>query len=212
MLLRKRINDRDAWLSERKTGLGASESGAVLGVSSFMTATDLWKIKTGLTEPKDISGNDVVARGVRFEPAIREMFKAAHPEWTVEYHPYDMLYQEERPWMFATLDGEITTPDGEKGILEIKTASPTGKSGWENWNGQIPMAYYCQIAHQLNSTGYSFAILYAALFAQDGQITLREYLFNAEDMREDMQYVLEEETNFWQSVMDRKMPPMKLVL
>lgn len=212
MLMRKKIESREAWLSERLVGLGASESGAVLGLSSFMTATDLWKLKTGQTEPKDISDNEVVARGVRFEPAIREMFKAAHPEWTVEYHPFDMLYQSERPWMFCTLDGEIQTPEGEMGVLEIKTASPNGKAGWEKWNNQVPMGYFCQICHQLVTSGYSFAVLYAALFSMDGQITLREYLFEAEAMQVDMQYVLEEETKFWQCVCEKRMPPMRLTL
>lgn len=212
MLMRKKIDTRETWLSERRRGLGASEAGAVLGLSSFMTATDLWKLKTGQTEPKDISDNEVVARGVRFEPAIREMFKAAHPEWKVEHHPFDMLYQSERPWMFCTLDGEILTEDGINAVLEIKTSSPAGKSGWEKWNNQVPQSYYCQCLHQLWATGFSFVILFAALFSMDGQITLREYRFDRSELQDDMDYLLQEETAFWKHVQDRTMPPQKLII
>ena len=212
MLERIKIDNREDWLRERFFGIGASESGAVLGLSSFMSATDLWKIKTGKAKPKDLSDNDVVAMGVRFEPAIREMFKAAHPEWTVEHYPYDILYQEGRRWQFATLDGEIYTEDGKAGILEIKTSSPVGRAAWQKWDNQIPQGYYCQLLHQLTASGISFAILYAALFSQNGQITLREYYFDAENLQGDMEYLTAEEEKFWGCVQRNELPATKLVL
>ena len=37
----------EAWLQERKYGLGASDAGAVLGVNHWKTNYQLWEEKTG---------------------------------------------------------------------------------------------------------------------------------------------------------------------
>jgi hypothetical protein len=58
------------------------------------------------------------------EPAIRDFFMAQYPGYELYYGAYDILYQSDRPWLFATLDGELTETDtGRKGILEIKTST-----------------------------------------------------------------------------------------
>ena len=47
-------------------------------------------------------------------------------------------FSEKYPFMYATLDGELTDPDGRRGILEIKTATP---HVWREWDGRIPQGY-----------------------------------------------------------------------
>lgn len=241
------LANREEWLAARKRqGLGASEAASVAGCG-FISRMDLWREKTGRAKPKDLSDNAEVQEGVRMEGPVREFFKAMHPDYTVEHHPFDILYQENRPWMFATLDGEITREKAtgirrqasgetdfsasvemtketdssaalgmtekarkERGILEIKNVTPVGKAGWDEWNGRIPDKYYYQILHQLEATGYDFAILVVALKGLDGSITIREYEFTAIGCAEDMDFYLNMAELFWGYVQRDQIPPLPI--
>lgn len=184
-------------------GIGGSEAAAVLGISPWMTAIDLWRLKTGQSEPKDLSDNEAVARGVAMEPAIREFFKALHPTWTVEYHPFDMLYRSDFPQIFATLDGEITDDDGWRRVLEIKTGT-TAK--WREWSDGVPEAYKVQGLHQLLATGFETVNFIAALWRPNGDIEIVERELWREDFAEDIAYIQQEELAFWKCVQEGRMP------
>lgn len=214
--MQKRIEcaDRASWLDTRSIGLGASEAAAAVGMSPWQTPLELWKLKIGVAKPKDLSGNPSVAQGNRMEPVLREFYMGMHPEFTLEYHAYDIIFQEERPWLFATLDGELTDEDGRRGILEIKTATPNGKAGWDEWaDGRMKSSYYIQTLHQMLATGYDFVRLFAALYSQNGDITLRQYEIERADVTEDMAWLLAQETEFWvKNVLGGVMPSMPLIL
>ena len=205
---RKAIKTRAAWLRNRRQGIGASEAAAIVGLSPWMTTTELWELKTGRKTETDKSDDEFISQGIRLEPALREVFQAIHPEYKVEYHQYDMLCQSDRPWLFATLDGEITDDYLRKGVLEIKTATPNGKAGWDKWNNQIPDYYFVQTLHQLLATGYDFVIVYAALFSNEGNVFLREYTIDRSDYEEDMAWLLGKEEAFWKSVEGKSAPPL----
>ena len=208
---RIRCKTREEWLSKRQ-GIGGSDCAAILGMSPWKTANELWMEKTGQKQPKDISDDPFVQRGVRLEHPLRELFKAIHPEYKVYHEPYDMWYQPKRPWAFATLDGRIKTSDGRTGVLEIKTASPTGAAGWSEWQEQVPNKYFLQCIHQCACLDADFVVLFACLFNRDSDFTVREYVFNREDVKDDMEYLITKETEFWQSVQNRTLPKMTLIL
>lgn len=213
--MQKRIEckDRAEWLNTRSVGIGASEGAAAVGMSPWQTPIELWKLKSGITAPKDLSGNAAVEQGNRMEPILRNFYMGTHEEYTLEYHPYDIIYQEDRPWLFATLDGELIDEGGRHGILEIKTATPNGKAGWDKWaNGNLPQNYYIQTLHQMLATGYEFVRLFAALYSLNGDITLREYEIERNDVKDDMDWLLEQETEFWRKVTNNIMPAMPLLL
>lgn len=199
---------RDDWLAHRGNHLGASEAGAILGVG-FQSKIDLWKIKTGRMTPKDLSDNAAVAYGNRAEDALRRLFMAKHPELALTYHPYDFVYQSERPYMKATLDGELIAADGQRLILEIKTAYPRGKAGWEEWNGRIPDKYYAQCLFQMLCTEFRGVYLFAELMDERGS-QIREYYFDAADCTDDMAYLLEQVADFWKSVETGRVPTVPL--
>lgn len=210
---RRTFATREEWLAGRQIGIGASEAAAACGLSPWMTPIELWRLKTGRKEAIDLSENAAVQQGVRMEPAIREFFKAMHPEFCVAYNQFDILFQTERPWMFATLDGEITDADGRRGILEIKTATPSGKAGWSKWSdGKLPQNYFAQTLHQLWATGYDFVYLFAALYSMNGDITLREYEIWRDDVKDDLTWLLDKETEFWRHVTDGTIPAMPLMM
>lgn len=213
MLKRKKTKNREEWLSCRYSGIGGSESAAVVGLSPWLTASELWMLKTGEKESSDLSTNEAVATGVRMEPVLRNLYKAMHPQYRVTYNQFDLLSQKERPWLFATLDGELYDKETKKhGVLEIKTSSPVGSKGWGEWNEQIPVWYRCQLSHQLLATGFDFAVLYACLFTRDRDFTIREYCFDRDDLKDDMAWLLEKETEFWDKIQKKELPGLTIVL
>lgn len=210
-LVYEHYDNRDDWLAHRDDHIGASEAGAILGVG-FQSKIDLWKIKTGRMTPKDLSDVEAVVYGNRAEEALRQLFIAKHPELYLDYRPYDFVYQSERPWLRATLDGELVDIESlDRGILEIKTTTCLSKADWAKWNGRIPDGYLAQLSHQLIATGFSFAYLFAELMGKSESI-IREYLFLREDMSENMKYLLSEEEKFWECVVTDKMPSVPLRL
>ena len=214
MLERMHFETREDWLAGRGQGIGGSEAAAAIGMSPWMTPIDLWKLKTGQTAPKDLSGNAAVEQGVKWEPVLRSLFEQTHEQYRVMHYPFDILYQSDRPWLFATLDGELIDMEtGHMGILEIKTATPSGKAGWSEWaDGKMKPSYYVQCLHQLLATGYSFVRLFACLFSMDGSYTIKEYEIERPDVQEDMNWLLDEETKFWGYTQRHEMPPRPLIL
>lgn len=208
---RLHFENREDWLAGRMQGIGASEAAAVVGMSPWMSKLELWRLKVGAEKAKDLSGSAAVSRGVRMEPALRGLYTAIHPGRTVDYYPYDILYQKDRPFIFATLDGEVTDERGRKGILEIKTSSPNGKAGWAKWDGHIPDHYYCQILHQMLATGYEFVDLMASLENMDGDLSIRTYHFERANQEEDMAWLLEKETDFYQNNVLNGVPPAAIL-
>ncbi len=180
-------------------------------MSPWMSPLELWRLKVGKDTPKDLSGSAAVSRGVRMEPALRGLYEAMHPDYTVEYHAYDMLYQKERPWLFATLDGEITDERRRKGILEIKTSSPNGKAGWAKWDKRVPDPYHCQLLHQMLATGYEFVDLMAGLENMEGDLSIRTYRFERAEQGENMAWLLEKEIAFYQNNILTGTPPAAIL-
>ena len=209
MTLYDHYETREDWLAHRGDHIGASEAGAILGYG-FMSKMDLWKRKTGRAKQKDLSDNAAVAYGNRAEDALRRLFMAKHPELQLTYRPFDYVYQSERPWLRATLDGELMDEDGDKGILEIKSATLLKKSDWQKWQNGVPMGYLAQLSHQLLATGFQYAYLFAELTGADGNSSIRTYLFLRDDMADNMEYLLKEEETFWHCVETDSIPAMPL--
>lgn len=210
------FNSRAEWLAGREAihGIGASEAAAAIGESRRKSRIDLWREKTGRKEPEDLSGVEEVQRGIRMEGAVRAVFAANHPELIVTHHPYDILYQSERPWLFATLDGETTDNDihHEQGILECKVVTPRTKEDWKEWENGVPGEYYRQILHQHLATGRTKIWLAAFLFQKNGDILYREYTFHPADIMIDAQIVLDGEKLFMEYVQEDAPPPTPIRL
>lgn len=210
-LKRIRFQNREEWLQWRVNGIGASEAGAIMGDSKWQTKIELWRLKTGEAQAQDLSGSEVIQRGVRMEPAIRAVYAAMHPELKVVNNPYDVLFQSDRPWLFATLDAETYDANDEPGTAEFKTAQPRNREEWEIWDRGVPANYYDQVIHQHLATGWRRHHLTAFLFRLDGDIIVRDYAFTVDDgFQMDAQIVLDTETLFWDDVQNRRIPAMPL--
>lgn len=206
---------REDWLKSRQSGIGASDAACIMGLNPWKTNHDLWMEKTGRIIPKDISNSPAVQYGNDAEPLLRELFALDFPEYTVYYDAFGMFAQPEYPWLFATLDGYFTTPDGQDGVLEIKTTQIMRSQQWQYWKDRIPDHYYIQVLHQLLATGFDLAILKAQIkYESHGQLKLstRHFIIDRDDeqVQQDMKTLLDAEIDFWQSVVNDQEPGTKL--
>lgn len=205
-----KIDSREEWLKARKKqGIGGSEAGCVLGVNKYKSNVELWFEKTGQREPEDISDKPAVKFGKFAEPLLRELFRQDYPEYKVDYHEFWMYVSDKYPFIFATLDGELTDEDGRRGILEIKTTTIQNKLQWNEWEDRIPDSYYAQILHQLAATGWDFAILKAYIrYYKDGElrVSIRHFRIDRKDVEGDILYLIDREAEFWNKVIHKIMP------
>ena len=213
----------EEWLQLRLKGIGGSEAAAVIGQSPWCSNVELWKRKTGRATAPDISDNDAVQYGHDAEPLIRGLFALDYAnKYQTEYlGEFDMVYHPKHPFIFATLDGRLTELEtGRKGILEVKTTSIVRSMQKEQWwkDGKpcIPDQYFCQVLHQLLSTGWDFAVLHAQLKyeygdnPEDVRTERRTYTIERNDHIEDLEYLLKKEVEFWGYVQRDEMPPLIL--
>ena len=203
--------NRQDWLEIRKSGLGASEVSAIVGMNPYMTNIQLWEYKTGLKEPEDISDKPYVQYGLQAEKHLRALFALDFPEYKVGYKDYDLVRNKKYPFILATLDGRLIEKEtGRKGVLEIKTTEILKSMQKESWKDQVPSNYYIQLLQQLLATGWEFAILKCQLKTQFGDeiyLQTKHYHIERSEVQEDLDYLLQEEIKFWNEYVLKKISP-----
>ena len=205
---------REEWLKLRLKGIGGSEAGAVLGCNKYKTNIDVFREKTGT--PSNFKGNAATEYGTSAEEHIRNLFMLDHPEYSLEHHEYRMYANDNMPFIYATLDGELTRKsDGLKGILEVKTTQIHNPIQWRDWEGDLPMpqSYYCQLLHQLSATGWQFATMVVQIkYHKNGEMikSIREHTIHRCDVLEDIAYLEEKEQLFWDCVLKKQEPNLIL--
>lgn len=162
------------WLGLRKTGVGASESAAVLGDSAWGTPYTIWQQKVS---PEVVDATtDLMEFGHLAEP-LMVAFMEAHPErfrFIGEIVPSEGLLRSiEWPWLLGTLDRRILTPEGIYVPLELKSVNDFVASEWkaggdddeadERFGSEgsgryvVPKKYVVQVQQQMAVTGAPFA-------------------------------------------------------
>lgn len=210
------ITTEAEWHAARLKGIGASEASAIVGCNPYMSNVDLWRIKTGRKKAPDISSNAHVAYGHAAEGPIRELFALDYPEYEVGYGgAFDMVRHPQYPWLFATLDGRLVEREtGRRGVYEGKTTEILRSIAKEKWRDGVPQNYYVQNLHQLLASGWDFVVLHAQLKrVWDGQIksTRQSYFIERADVKDDLDYLLEQEIKFWEEyVLKDREPPLIL--
>lgn len=183
--------DRDAWLKERRTGIGGSDAPVALGVSKWKTPYALWQEKRG--EAPDTPDNWAMRWGRTMEPELRQHY--ADVTGREVFMAEGIVRHPKYQWMFCTPDGGTA----DKRLIEIKTARTT--EGWgEPGTDQIPRAYLIQVQHSLCVTAMPIADV---LFGTYGQEPVM-YHVEADPELHDM--LIDAEREFWQHVLDGEPP------
>lgn len=145
----KLVQGSPEWHEHRLRHRNASETPAVLQLSPYMTAHQLWLIKTGRAAQPE--GTAAMAHGTQLEPLAREAYEQ---QTGLVMEPLVLTEGE----YSASLDG--ITLDGRL-MLEIKCPhSKDSKILAEAKAGRVPVHIYWQLQHQLLVSGADLAHLY----------------------------------------------------
>jgi len=163
------------WHEARKSVIGGSEIGSIMGVNNFQSGYVLWYKKAGLI-PEINEENPLFEWGHRLEPAVATKFADEHPEFNVARA--GSFVHKDRPWHGANPD-RILSPtylsdEGDsyvgppEAVLEIKTSM--NGYGWEN--DMCPVKYVAQLRWYLECYGFDYG--YLAVLANLGDY--REFM------------------------------------
>ena len=206
------LKNRDDWLKNR-TRIGGSDAAAIVGMNPYMSNVELWEIKTGITTQRDISEEPYVKYGTEAEQHLRELFKLDFPEYEMHYAENNMWTNDKYPFSHASLDGWLIDQDGRMGIWECKTTNILKSMQKEKWRERIPDNYYIQLLHYFMVTEFEFAILKAQLkseFNGDVYIQTKHYKIERADVEEDIKYLADAESKFWEQVQKKTRPALLL--
>ena len=132
---------REEWLTYRRQGIGGSDAAAIMGISPFRTARDIYYDKLNLVTTAEYEGNWVALKmGHLLEDLVAEIFtrKTGLPIYKLER----MFQHPQYPFMLADVDFFNTLPNGRTAILEIKTTNYNAKNYWWIDGQEIVPEYY----------------------------------------------------------------------
>lgn len=128
------MSDRTAWLAERRTGIGASDTAAIMGVSPWSTPYQVWISK--LVDIPEDADDEAMWWGSTLETVILDRWA---DQRDVTYKVRDTLLRSDVfPWLLATPDA--VTTDGHP-----VDAKNSGDWYWD----EIPIHYRIQVQHQM---------------------------------------------------------------
>lgn len=137
----------EEWLAWRKKGIGGSDVAAALNLSPYKTARELYYDKIGVEPVIALPDRSITFTiGHLLEEVVAQIFArktgfAVFRDQTMYQHP---LF----PFMLADVDRFLTLPNGEKAILECKTAHFNTQYLWAN--GCVPRHYELQVRHYMS--------------------------------------------------------------
>lgn len=193
---------REQWLELRRTGIGGSDAGAILGLNKYSTPLSVYLAKKDFAS---FSGNAATEWGNILEDPVR---KKAREELGIEIETVPgMFTSKENPFMNANFDGLVYI-EGEKEIAgsvvsglgghEIKTS----RTGEGFTSDEVPDSYYAQVQHYMAVTGISFFVL--TVFIID-HYSGRHYVIPRND--DFIRNLIEVETEFWNENVLANVPP-----
>lgn len=177
----------EAWLNERRTGIGGSDAAAVLGLSKWKTPLEVWQEKRGEVGPQ--LDNEPMLWGRALEPVIRQQY--AERTGRIVRVPEQIIRHPDIEFMLANLDGFTD----DRRVVEIKTAR-TNQDWGEPGTDEVPQAYLIQVQHYLAVTGFEVADIAVLIGGSD----FRMYEVPADPELQEM--IVDGEAEFWKLVRD----------
>lgn len=142
----------EAWQQERRAYIGASDVPAILGMSPYGSAYDVWLAKKHGVQQE---ANFAMEMGHLLEPVVAELYRRRFPNAVLE--PCGTVAHQYFPWLRATIDRKVTTEHGTF-PLEIKSTSQYMAGEWgDEGTDQVPDHVTIQIQSQMLVSGDSKA-------------------------------------------------------
>lgn len=194
-LIPKKNMTEEEWLRLRKEGIGGSDVAAILGVSLYKSAMEIYleKISDDIAKIE----NESMYWGIILEDIIAKEFQKRTGYKVTNYN--FIIRSKKYPFMFANIDRLIYIDDEkEYAILECKTANEFQSKRWKD--DEVPDEYYLQCQHYLAITGLNTAYI-AALIG--GNKFIYKKIQRDEEL---IKIMIEKEEEFWNNVVNR-IPP-----
>lgn len=194
----------EEWLAYRRKGIGGSDVAALLGISPWRTARDLYFDKLNIVAVEDNEDNWVALEmGHLLEPLVAKIFQ--HRTGYKVYQIKKMFQHPQYSWMLADVDYFVELPDGSTAILEIKTTNYNARDNW--WlNGEetVPVYYETQGRHYMAVMNVD-RCFFCCLYGNNEEETIIREIRRDESYEEEMIFL---EQYFWENhVLTRTPPP-----
>ena len=158
---------REAWLKDRRTGIGGSEVAAIVlppeDRPSWCSPLKLWLEKRGLAETAE---NNAMRAGKRFERSILELYAETRGVAIAFADPWEFIRDKHLPILGASLDARWAEGDRrpvDAKNIRFKDGTKFGECGTD----RIPLYYACQLAVQAMVTDSPCADLAPLFSGQD---------------------------------------------
>jgi putative phage-type endonuclease len=167
------LEDREAWLAARRTGVTASEIAAVLRLSPWESPFGLWHRKHGILP--EAADSPRLALGRHLEAYVAEQFTFLTD---MRVRVCGLYQHAQRVYQLATPDRLVVSADGEPlAPLECKTSSTFDDWGPDG-SDEVPLHYRCQLLWQMDTLDMSEGYLTCLFLLTQEQ---RVYYLKAED-------------------------------
>lgn len=185
---------KEEWLELRKSGIGGSDAGAVVGLNPYSSAYSVYHEKMGLVEP--FEGNDKTRLGQDLEEYIAKRFEEKTGKRVRRLNA--MLRSKEYPYMIADIDREVV---GEDAGVECK--STTNFDGYKFDEGEYPAYWACQCYHYMAVKGAKRWYL-VVLDLSSGKV----HVITIERNEAEIAALIVLEKRFWTEHIESKTPPL----
>ena len=192
----------------RKTGIGASEAAAAIGVCPHRSPMHVYAEKIGMGVPFEM--NDAIEWGNRLEPVIAQKYADDHGLVNVcplagdpsMSNPQQTFRHSEYPWMLATPDRLVLGDVGQTQYgVEIKSAGFRQYDRWGDTADKLPPEYYVQVSWcmaVLDVPRWDMAVL---IGGQD----YREYVIERDPAFEML--LISKAKDLWENHILKRVPP-----
>lgn len=201
------MTNKQEWLKERKTYIGGSDIGAIVGINKYKTALDIYLDKTGEDIHED--SNSAMRWGNLLEDSIAKAY--AEDTGQFVYEEKNVIRHEKYPFLAANIDRWVGDKpyilvdrwvDNKKYILECKTAGLMMAKEWgEVGTDQVPESYLCQVAWYSAITGVPKVDIAVLIGGSDFRI----YTYMKNQEFEDKLITIGK--NFWLNHVQKRIPP-----
>lgn len=182
-------------LEMRRTGIGASEIGAVARLSHWSSPLEIWRRKV---HGETVEETPAMRRGRLLEPAVAQWYAE---ETGAQLRKSGTRRHPNAPHVLATPD-RIATLQGEPRVLEIKTTTWAKPEEWgPSGTDEVPASYLLQVAQTMAVADINKADLAVLISGGDFR------LYHFERTQELEERILELSEKFWVDHVLARVPP-----
>jgi predicted phage-related endonuclease len=195
----------EEWLELRRETIGASESGALLGMHPWKTYAQLWAEKCGRVQQR--AATPAMFLGRLLEPVAIEVLKKERPDWEITANVIGKggrFYRDLERGLSCTPDAFFTS-EGQHGIVQIKAVdTDVFRSTWLVDGAVQPVLYsVVQAMLEMNLTGVDCAYVAPFVIDHGPKMPIVEIPFHAGTI----EWLEKEAVEFWRLVAGR-IPPV----